>query len=260
MTLAQEKGASNWLSALPLEAFYTRGPLGMPLLFTNFPIKCPCGANMSVEHALSCPKEGMKSEIHLQAGWRKHVTMWWLNPLCNHYWVIPWKSNGNNITDEGARLDIVADGFWGEHFERAYFNFCVFNPLAPSNGNQSLQATYRIHKRQKKWAYDQQIREIEHGSFTPLVMSAMGGISAAGNVCIKRIASLLTGKWDLPYSCTLSRIRCKLEFSLLRSAIQYISGSRSSCYTQRHPPFSSKLAYSESGLTRWLWYIVILFN
>ena len=91
-------------------------------------------------------------------------------------------------------------------------------------------------------SYDQQIK---HDLFTPPVMSAKGGLGGAGNVCIKRIASLLAGKWDLPY---LRNLSCKLRLSLLRSAIQCIRGSRSACYSQRHPPFRSKLAYPESDL------------
>ena len=31
-------------------------------------------------------------------------------------------------TDDGAWLDIAANGFWGGKFERAYFDVRVFNP------------------------------------------------------------------------------------------------------------------------------------
>ena len=36
-----------------------------------------------------------------------------------------------NVQD-GARLDIAANGFWGGRFERTYFDVRVFNPHAPS--------------------------------------------------------------------------------------------------------------------------------
>ena len=74
-------------------------------------------------------------------------------------------------TKEGTRLDIAANGFWGGCFERAYFDVRVFNPHAPLSRQQSLPATYRTHERAKVLAYEQRVRELEHGSFTPLVMS-----------------------------------------------------------------------------------------
>ncbi len=79
------------------------------------------------------------------------------------------------IKEDGARLDIAANGFWGGHFERAYFDVRIFNPHAPSNRQQSLQSTYKKHEREKCKAYEQRVRKVEHGSFTPLVMSASGG-------------------------------------------------------------------------------------
>ena len=38
----------------------------------------------------------------------------------------------SNIQD-GARLDIVANGFWDSCYEKAFFDVRVFNPYAPSN-------------------------------------------------------------------------------------------------------------------------------
>ena len=52
-------------------------------------------------------------------------------------------------TEDGARLDIAANGFWGGQFERTYFDVKVFNPHAPMNRQQSLASTYRKHKKSK---------------------------------------------------------------------------------------------------------------
>ena len=54
-----------------------------------------------------------------------------------------------NIQD-GARLDIAADGFGGSRFERAFFDVKVFNPYAPSNQKTPLSACYRSHEKQEK--------------------------------------------------------------------------------------------------------------
>ena len=72
----------------------------------------------------------------------------------------------------GARLDIVANGVWGGTFERTYFDVRVFNPHAPSNRHANLQSVYRKHEQIKKRAYEQRIREVEHATFSPLVLSA----------------------------------------------------------------------------------------
>ena len=67
MDLSQEKGASNWLTTLPVEEFgfhLHKGAFrdalalryGWPL--HNSPATCSCGSHFTVEHALSCPKGG----------------------------------------------------------------------------------------------------------------------------------------------------------------------------------------------------------
>ena len=67
MTLAQEKGASAWLTSLPIEefgfalhkgAFRDALALRYGWLPSNLPSLCACGTHFSVEHALSCPKGG----------------------------------------------------------------------------------------------------------------------------------------------------------------------------------------------------------
>ena len=44
---------------------------------------------------------------------------------------------------DGARLDIAANGFWGCRFERTYFDVRIFNPHAPSYRQSCLPACYR---------------------------------------------------------------------------------------------------------------------
>ena len=83
--------------------------------------------------------------------------------------------------------------------------------------------------REKKREYSARVREIEHGSFTPLVFSSTGGLGHEAKVFYKRLASLLSIKWDRSYSNTLTWIRCCLSFSLLRSSIRCIRGYRSKC-------------------------------
>ena len=49
----------------------------------------------------------------------------------------------------------------------------------------------------------------------------------AATIIYKRLASLISEKQGRPYSSTLHWVRCRLNFSLLRSAVMCIRGSRS---------------------------------
>ena len=64
---------------------------------------------------------------------------------------------------------------------------------------------------------------------TPLVLSVTGGMANEATAFYKRLACCLAIKWEQPYSSTMSWLRCRLAFSLLRSAIQCIRGARSRC-------------------------------
>ena len=43
-------------------------------------------------------------------------------------------------------------------------------------GSQELIKAYEINEREKKRQYNERILHVEHGSFTPLVMTALGGM------------------------------------------------------------------------------------
>ncbi|KAL5505646.1 hypothetical protein EMCRGX_G007111 [Ephydatia muelleri] len=73
MDLSQEKGASTWLSVLPLEEYgfalhkgAFRDALALHYSWSpgNAPLNCACGTHFSVEHVLSCPKGGYPSIRH----------------------------------------------------------------------------------------------------------------------------------------------------------------------------------------------------
>ena len=80
------------------------------------------------------------------------------------------------------------------------------------------------------------MREVEHATFTPLVMSVTGGMGKSATTFYKRLASMISEKRDTPYSQTINWIRCKLSFALLRSSIMSIRGARSS---RHHPMYEA---------------------
>ena len=132
--------------------------------------------------------------------------------------------------EDRARLDIVAENFWGRDRQCASFYVRVFNPFVQSNLNTPLGQCYRKQEMEKKRTYEERIREVEHGSFSPLVFTTAGGIETMATVVYKRLASYIAEKHDKPYGKTVHWIRCQLNFSLLRSAIICMRSSRSACH------------------------------
>ena len=107
----------------------------------------------------------------------------------------------------------------------------------------TVYVCYIHHERIKKRNYEQRINEIEHGSFTPLIFSTSGGMGKAASIFYKRLGGMLAEKRHQPYSNCMRWLRCHLNFSLLRSSIMCLRGSRSG----RFPctPDSLRLATSE---------------
>ena len=130
----------------------------------------------------------------------------------------------------------------GGRSEKTFFDVRVFNPHAPSNKSLAPPACYRKHEREKKRAYEQRVREVDHSTFTPLVFSAMGGMASKATNFYKRLASMLALKWDSPFSSTLCWLRC-------RSAIQAIRGARASRGHAIKPPTTVDLITAESRLS-----------
>ena len=103
-------------------------------------------------------------------------------------------SGATTNSQDGARLNISANGVWGWRFEKTFFDVRVFNPHATSNRNQT-SACYRKHERGKKRAYTQRILEVEHSFFTPLVFFLpTGGMGREATCFYKRLASMLAQK------------------------------------------------------------------
>lgn len=242
MDLAQQKGSSSWLTTLPLDehgfdlhkgAFWDAIALRYNWPLMHLPSKCACSANLSVEHALSCPKGGFPTIRHNEI---RDFTANLLTEICSNVCVEPELqplsgeslTNKTANTDDNARLDIAANGLWGGRYERTFVDVRIFNPYASTHRNVPTSTCYKSHERMKKRAYEQRVREIEHATFTPLVFSATGGMANEAGNFYKRIAFRLATKWDQPYSCTMAWLRCRLTFSLLRSAIQCFRGARSS--------------------------------
>ena len=162
----------------------------------------------TVEHVLSCPRGGFPSIRHNEV---RDITADLLSEVCHNVGTEPSLQpvTGEQLLhrtanrEDGARLDIVAENFGGRDRQRAFFDVRVFNPFAQSYRNTSLPQCYRQNELEKKRAYDERVREIEHGSFSPLVFSTTGGMGTTATVVYKRLASLIADKQNKPYSRTV---------------------------------------------------------
>ena len=166
--LAQEKGASAWLGTLPIEehgfslhkgAFRDALALRYGWQPNELTPVCSCGKANSVQHALSCTTGGLPIHRHddiwdLTATLMEEVSSLTeiephLQPLAGE--VLQGRSA--NTRDDG-RVDIRCMGFWNKH-QDAFFDVRVFNPLASSNQNPTINSTFLRHEKEKRRTYDQ---------------------------------------------------------------------------------------------------------
>ena len=239
--LAKERGASSWLSVLPLseqgfhlhkgefrEALCLRYGWTLP----NTPRLCNCGKTFTIDHAMVCHMGGFPTIRHNEI---RDITASLLTKVCSNFATEPLLQplSGETFrlastnTDDGARLDVRARGFWSD-CQDAFFDVRIFHPNAPSNHSRRLPAAYKKHEDEKKRTYGQRILEVEHDVFTPLVLSTTGGMGREAQTFYKHLADMLSHKRDVPYSSRTGWLRCKLSFAILRSAVMCIRGSRSS--------------------------------
>ena len=199
---------------------------------SDLPLTCVCGESYTVAHSLMCLYGGFVTLRHndirdLSASLLKEVCP----NVCREPILQPLTGESLRLrsasTDDGARLDISAEGFWGHRYQRVFFDVRVFCPLSSTSSSQSLLACYRTNEEIKKRKYDQRIREVEHACFSPLVFSTSGGFGPVSTLFIKRLALLHSEKFQRPYSTTVNFIRCRFSFSILKSALRCLGGSRS---------------------------------
>ena len=55
------------------------------------------------------------------------------------------------------------------------------------------------------------MQEVERGSFAPLMFSSLGGMGNAATVMYRRLANLLSDKWNSPYSLIMGWLRYSLN-------------------------------------------------
>ena len=90
-----------------------------------------------------------------------------------------------------------------------------------------------VCEQQKRRAYEERVREVEHASFLPLVFSASGGCGKVAHAFLKRLGHMVSEKRHEPYSSVMSWIRSLVSFALVRSCNMSLRGHRASPYRSR---------------------------
>ena len=67
---------------------------------------------------------------------------------------------------------------------------------------------------------------VQHGTFTPLVFTVLGGMGQENEKYHKHLADKIGIKGEDDYSKVVNYIRCKVAFIVLRSALLCLRGSR----------------------------------
>ena len=236
---ARDKGASSWLNALPIEdmsfslnkeEFRDALRLRYNLNLENLPTRCPCGQPFNVTHALSCKKGGFVNERHDNV---KNILTGLLSRVCRDVESEPhlmsltneqFSKRSANLSDE-ARLDIKAKSFW-QRGQTAFFDVRITHVNAANQQKDNTKKIFRQHEQAKKREYMERVLQVENGSFTPLVFGTNGGLGEECQRFLQTLANKLASKDGENYAQTMTWLRTRLSFEILRSAIACVRGSR----------------------------------
>ncbi len=207
LSLSSEKGASNWLNAMPLKKYnfcLTKSEFrdGLDLRYgrelKKTPSSCPCGENFSLTHALHCAKGGYS---HIRHNEIRDTFASLLKEACYDVEIEPKLQSlqGESFpkkttsTDDDARLDIKANGLWDTRFSKTFFDVKIFNPLASSCPKTPKEA-YSYQEQTKRLKYETRIIEVEINSFNPLIFACTGGTGPSASGVMKRLADKMSDK------------------------------------------------------------------
>ena len=239
LKLNQQKGASAWLTSLPLEehGFHLskrqfwdsiRIRYGWPI--TNMPSNCACGKQYTITHALSCHLGGFTSIRHNEL---RDLTGELLQQTCHDVRIEPplepltgeiFEFKSTKTADE-ARLDVSARGLFVP-YQKVFADIRVINPRAMRYEHQTPEQILETNEQEKKRHYCRRVLEVENGTFSPLIFTTNGGMGRECIIFYNRIAQELSSKWSTQPSQTIAWLRTRISFALCRSTHMCVRGSR----------------------------------
>ena len=183
-----------------------------------------------IQHAPTCKKGGF---ITLHHNRFRNITASLIKEVCHDVRIEPtlqrltgeqFEQRTAIISDE-VRWDVATRGFWTAG-QIVFFDIRVFYSNATRYANQSLQQCYASNENEKKRKYNNRVMNVEQGCFTPLVFSTNGGMGRECRKFYARLADMIAAKRKQEYCVTMSWLRRKISFSLIRSILLCVRGSR----------------------------------
>ena len=235
----------NWLTAMPslrdgtelsrlefldsLRVRYRLEPL-------NLPSTCDgdgCGQPNTARHAMCCKKGGLITHRHdeLKFEWAHLCSQAFQPSRVSDEPLIhlgqPTRaqgSSGANTPPKELRGDVAVTNFWTRE-RTTIFDIQVVCPHAAAYAGRTVHSLLKRAQEVKKSKYLQACLD-QRRDFTPLVLSTEGTPSPECDRAIRRLAVLLSQKWDRPYSETCSYVRARISVSLARSLSRCLRCSR----------------------------------
>ena len=239
IALASEKGASIWLNSLPLKTHGFRlnkqqfvDAICMRYNFSlkDVPRNCACGSAYSINHCLTCRRGGFTNFRHNAVRDTIYNLAQDLYPDVQlEPGLLPVTGEDLPVsatTADGARADVSVLGFW-QPLSRAFFDVMVLNPFAQTNWSKEIKTMYSSAEAVKKRKYNERILQVDKGTFTPLVFSCSGGMATEASKMLKHLALRSSVKKQERYSETMSFIRRRVRFDILRTCVISLRGERS---------------------------------
>jgi hypothetical protein len=196
----------------------------------DLPLACVCGSPFTVDHSQICHVGGFINMRHdelrdlLASEMQQVLKDVEVEPSLAPLTGETLQPRSANSRDD-ARADIRARSFWSR-MQNAFFDVRVFYPHASSYVSKNLQTLYGSMEKAKKREYLDRIVNIDHGTFTPLIFSATGGMGKEASAALKQLAISLSHSRKEPYSHTMGLLRCRVAFALMRASSVCLRGSR----------------------------------
>ena len=126
-----------------------------------------CGSRFDVSHALSCKKGSFVTLRHNEI---RNLISVALTEVCPDVLVLHIANKSSE-----SRLDISVTDFRIPG-QRVFFDVRVFDLSAEKYRGLEISKCFRRNEMEKKRHYNERVTAVKNGTFTPLVLSATGGM------------------------------------------------------------------------------------
>ena len=215
---------------------------------------CPCGSKFDAQYSMSCKKGGFVSIRHNDL---RDLTAIILSEVCKDIEIEPTllplsgeELHGRTINwSNEARRDIRARWFW-ERGQQAFFDIRVFDPNACSYLKKSLKQCHAMNEHEKKRSYNERVLQVDHGTFTPLAFSIYVSVGRECNTFYSRLSQLISDKRNLSKLITMTWVKTKVCFALLKPSLLCLRGSRTVC--RKVSEFKHGIDVSQENAKIWI--------